>query len=288
MFLVTGSTGSTGRALVELLAGSGNAVRALVRDPAKAASLAMPNVEVVVGDLAIPQSVQRALEGVDKAYLLSAAHPQQVQLHANFIRAAMRSNVRHIVRHSVRGAAADSAVKICRWHAASQQELEESGIAWTHLQPVYNMQNLLKLARGIRTQRVLFAPMRQAALSMVDARDVAAVAAAILTSCGHEGKTYLVTGPEPLSFADAAVQLSQTLDMPVRYVDAAAEDARHALLKMGMPEWYVDDLLGFYAWYGSGAGAAVSNAVPQLTGKPGRTFRDFAEAHRLQFLAASD
>jgi len=207
-----------------------------------------------------------------------------VELHSNFIRAAQRSGVKHIVRHSVRGADADSPVKICRWHAASQQELEASGLAWTHLQPVYNMQNLLKLARGIRAG-LLAAPMKNGALSMVDARDVAAVAAATLTSAGHEGRTYLVTGPEPLSFADAAAQLAQALALPVRYLDAAPADARQALLKMGMPEWYVDDLLGFYGWYGSGAGAAVSDVTARLTGRPGRTFRQFAAEHQAQFLA---
>ena len=255
-----------------------------MRGPAKAAKLASPNVQVVVADLGVPQSLVRALDGVTKAYLMSSAHPRQVELHGNFIDAARQAGVKHIVRHSVRGADPDSALKICRWHAESQHALESSGIAWTHLQPVYNMQNLLKLARGLRATGVLAAPMKDAKLSMVDARDVAAVAAAVLTGGSHDGKTIAVTGPEPLSFAEAAAQLSQALGTPLRYVDTAPAAARHALLKVGMPEWYVDDLLGFYAFYSSGASAVVSDAVARLTGRPGRSFRQFADDHRAQFL----
>jgi uncharacterized protein YbjT (DUF2867 family) len=284
MILITGATGNTGRALVELLARRHTRVRALVHDPAKAADLAMPNVDVVIGDLAAPQSLSRVLDGVGKAYLLSSAHPSQVELHGNFIRAARQSGVRHIVRHSVRGADAGSPIKICRWHAESQRELESSGIAWTHLQPVYNMQNILKLARAIRSQGVLAAPMKDGAVSMVDARDVAAVGAACLTSEGHEGRTYVVTGPQGITFSDVASELSQGLDMPVRYVDAAAGNARAGMLTMGMPEWYVDDLLGFYAWYSTGASAAVSDVVRTIAGRPGRSFSQFVEAHRSDFV----
>jgi uncharacterized protein YbjT (DUF2867 family) len=286
MILVTGATGNTGRALVELLARRPARVRALVHDPAKAADLAMPNVEVVIADLGAPHTLARALDGVGKAYLLSSAHPRQVELHGNFIRAAKLAGVRHIVRHSVRGADADSPIKICRWHAESQRELESSGIAWTHLQPVYNMQNILKLARVIRSQGVLAAPMKDGAVSMVDARDVAAVAAACLTGDGHEGRTYLVTGPQGITFSEVALHLSQGLDMPVRYVDASAENARTGMLMMGMPDWYVDDLLGFYAWYSTGASAAVSDVVQTMAGRAGRSFSQFVAEHRSGFLKA--
>lgn len=254
---------------------------------AKAAGLfSIPNVEVVVADLAVPPSLPGVLKGVTKAYLLSSAHPQQVELHSNFIRAARRAGVKHIVRHSVRGADRASPVQISRWHAASQHELEASGMAWTHLQPVYNMQNLLRLAGGVRAKGVLAAPMKDAAVAMVDACDVASVAAVALTGDTHEGKTYVVTGPEALRFADAAAQLSDALARPVRYVDAAPSDTRLALMEMGMPQWYVDDLLGFYAFYSSGAGAAVTDTVVRLTGGPGRHFRDFAHRHRSRFMAA--
>jgi uncharacterized protein YbjT (DUF2867 family) len=225
----------------------------MVRNVAKATGLPA-GTEIVVADFGKPQTLPRILEGVDKVYLTSAPDPEQVTLHRNFIHAAAKAGVRHIVRHSVRGADENSPIKIARWHAASQGELERSGVAWTHLQPVFNMQNLLRFASSIRSQGAFHAPMRDGAMSMVDARDVASVAVEALTAAGgHEGHTYLVTGPEPLSFADAAHQLSAVLERPIRYVDVSPEQARNGMLGAGMPQWYVEDMLGFYAFYATGA-----------------------------------
>lgn len=286
MILVTGATGNTGRALVTRLAKLRVPVRALVRDRTSAADLEAAGVEIVVGDLAHPETLRPALAGISKAYLVTSADPQQVMVHSNFIRAAKQAGVNHVVRHSVRGASPHSPVKLGRWHAASQAELEESGMAWTHVQPVYNMQNFLRFAPTIRSQGAFYAPMKDAALSMVDAQDVAAVVAAVLTRSGHEGKTYVVTGPQALTFTDAARQLSDSLGRPVRYVDVAPEDARNAFLKLGMPEWYVDDLLGFYAFYSTGAAATVSDVVARLAIESSRSFSQFIHDYRFTFTAA--
>jgi uncharacterized protein YbjT (DUF2867 family) len=286
MILVMGATGKTGRELVKILAAMGVQVRAAVRDRAKAADMAALGVEVALSDLSKPETLAPLLEGVEKAYLVSPPDPQQVILHSNFIVAATKAGIKHIVRHSVRWAGDASPIKICRWHAASQKELEDSGIAWTHLQPVYNMQNFLKFAPSIQSQGSFYAPMKDGALSMVDARDVAAVAARTLTGNGHEGSSYVVTGPEALTFTQAAAQLSAALAKPIQYVNVDPAAARNLMLKTGMPEWYVDDLLGFYALYGTGAGAAVSDAVAKITGTRGRTFREFAEDFRAVILAS--
>jgi uncharacterized protein YbjT (DUF2867 family) len=286
MILVTGATGKTGRALVKRLVGLGVPVRAVVRDRAKAPELAAAGVEVAVADLAQPETLAPAVDGISKAYLMTAADPEQVLLHGNFIRAAKLAGIRHIVRHSVRGADSGSPVKLGRWHAASQAELEASGIAWTHLHPVYNMQNFLKFAPTIRSEGAFYAPMEDWALSMVDARDVADVAAAVLCGNGHEGATYVITGPEPVTFADAARHLSTALGQQVRYIDVTPQNARAAWLKIGMPDWYVDDLLGFYAFYRTAAGAVVSDAVARLTAQPGRSFLQFAQDYQLAFAGA--
>jgi uncharacterized protein YbjT (DUF2867 family) len=284
MILVTGATGNTGRPLVQQLVRMGMRVRAVVRNPAKAGDLAAAGVEIAVADLSRPETLGPALIGIEKAYLMTAADPQQVKLHSNFIRAAKQAGIRHIVRHSVRGADFDSPVKLARWHATSEKELEDSGIVWTHLQPVYNMQTFLKLAPTIQSRGAFYAPMKDAALSVVDARDVAAVAAAVLVNdARHQRKTYLITGPEPLTFADAAAQLSAAIGRPIQYVDITRENAGKGMQQMGMPEWYVEDLLGFYDFYSTGGGAVVSDVTPRVTGQPGRTFRQFAQDYRTAF-----
>jgi uncharacterized protein YbjT (DUF2867 family) len=284
MILVTGATGKTGRALVQQLVSTGIPVRAVVRDRTKAADIAALGVEIAVADLSKAETLASALVGIDKGYLMTAADPQQVMLHSNFIRAAKQAGVRHIVRHSVRGADLDSAVKLCRWHAVSEKELEDSGIAWTHLRPVYNMQNFFTFAPTIQSQGAFYAPMQDGAVSMVDTRDVATVAAAaLIDNSRYRCKTYLITGPEALTFADAAEQLSAVLGKPVRYMDIARENARKALLQRSMPEWYVEDLLGFYDFYSTGAGAEISDAVTRITGQPSRRFHQFAQDYRSAF-----
>jgi uncharacterized protein YbjT (DUF2867 family) len=281
--VVVGATGKTGREVARRLAARGVPVRALVRDRARAEDLAAAGLEIVVADLAKPETLPRALDGASKAYLMTAADPQQVTLHGNFIREAKRAGVEHIVRHSVRGADPGSPAKLARWHAASESDLEASGIAWTHLQPVYNMQNFLRFIPTIGTRSAFYAPMSEGAVSMVDARDIAAVAAAALTGEGHEGKRYVVTGPEALTFADAARHLSTVLGRPIRYVDLAPGDARRAMVEMGLAEWYVSDLLALYAFYCTGAGAVVSDVVPTVAGQPARTFLQFARHYSPQF-----
>jgi uncharacterized protein YbjT (DUF2867 family) len=145
------------------------------------------------------------------------------------------------------------------------------------------MQNFLRFAPSIRSQGTFFAPMRDGAISMVDARDVASVAVEALTAAGHEEQTYLVTGPEPLTFADAAQELSNVLGRPIRYLDVSPEQARTGMLAAGLPEWYAQDMLGFYAFYATGAGANVSDVVPRIVGRPARRFRSFVEDHRAAF-----
>jgi uncharacterized protein YbjT (DUF2867 family) len=286
MVLVTGANGRTGREVLKLLHSRGTPVRAMVRNDSKAVALPV-GTEVVVADLGKPETLPRALKDIDKVYLTSAPDPEQVTLHRNFIIAAVQAGVQHIVRHSVRAADENSPIKIARWHAASQGELERSGLAWTHLQPVFNMQNFLRFASSIRSQGAFHAPMRDGAMAMVDARDVASVAVVALTAAGHEGHTYSVTGPEPLTFADTAQQLSAVLERPIRYVDVSPEQARNGMLAAGMPEWYVEDMLGFYAFYATGAGAVVSDVVPRIVGRLGRSFREFVEDYRESFHAST-
>jgi uncharacterized protein YbjT (DUF2867 family) len=286
MVLVTGANGRTGREVLKLLLSRGTPVRAMMRDVSKATELPV-GTEMVVADLGKPETLPRALEGIDKVYLTSAPDPEQVTLHRNFILAAVQAGVHYIVRHSVRGADENSPIKIARWHAASQGELEQSGLAWTHLQPIFNMQNFLRFAPSIRSQGAFHAPMRGGAMAMVDARDVASVAVVALTAAGHEGNTYVVTGPEPLAFVDAAQQLSVVLKRSIRYVDVSPEQARNGMLAAGMPEWYVEDMLGFYAFYATGAGAVVSDVVPRIVGQPGRSFRAFVEDYRDTFHAST-
>jgi uncharacterized protein YbjT (DUF2867 family) len=145
-------------------------------------------------------------------------------------------------------------------------------------------------APTIRSEGVLYAPMRDGRVSMTDVRDIAAVAVTALTHDGHEGKTYEITGPEAISFGQAAERLSNAVHREVRYVDVALGTAREVLIARGTPDWYADAMVKLFEMLSAGAGAGVSNTVQEVTGKAPRAFddfaRDYADAFKGEFAGA--
>lgn len=282
LILVTGATGNVGSQVVKQLANKGAQLRALVRDPASASSIQAAGVDMVAGDFNQPETIASALMGVDRAFLLSPPDPQQVEWQNQFIDAAKGANVRHIVKLSVLGADEHSPVSIAKWHWRTEQHLKQSGLSYTILQPHFFMQNLLGFAPGIAAEGKFYAPMKQGRIGLVDVRDIAAVAVAALTEDGHEGETYAITGPESLSFADIAEKLSGATGKSVTYVDVPPDAARQSMLGMGMPTWYVDDLIRLYEVFSSGRGEWVTDTVAAVAKKQPISFdefaRDYAEA----------
>lgn len=284
MILVTGATGTIGSEVVKHLAAAGQKVRALVRNPDKASGLKGPNVELVKGDLADTKTLDAAFKGAEKLFLLTNGDPKQVELQHNAIEAAKRAGVKHVVKISAMGADANSQVSLAKWHAQTEKELKESGLKWTILQPHFFMQNMMMNAESIKKDGVFYACAKDGKMAMVDTRDIAAVSAKVLTTPGHEGKTYLVTGPEGINMSEAAAKLSAAIGKPVKYVDVPADQFKKSLLGFGMPEWFASDLTSMYAWFSMGQAGTPDPIVKQLTGSPGRTFdnfaRDFAAAFK--------
>lgn len=283
MILVTGATGKTGVDVVRGLAIVGAGVRALVRDAAKAPALRRPGVEVVVGDLGKPDSLQAALHGVDRVFLCSAADPRQVELQGNLVRAAKESGVQHVVKLSALGASLDSPVPFACWHAETEKQLISAGIPWTFLRPHYFMQNLLGLTTAIKAKGALSLPLKSAKFSLVDSRDVAAVAVETLTGAGHERKIYDVTGAEALSGADLAQKLAKATGKPIRYLDVSPGQAKTEMLAAGWPDWLATSMTALYGIFATGHAAAVSPIVEELTGYPPRTFDDWARENAAAF-----
>ena len=284
MILITGATGNNGRELVRQLAAAGQHVRALVRNPAKAAELKDPNVELAVGDFDQPATLDAALRGVEKAFLLTPVAEHFVEWQRAFIEAAQRAEVKHLVKFSGMGADSNVKAELLRLHNETDNLLRKSGVPFTILQPNSFHQNILSSADTIKTQGAFYWPLKNAAQSTVDIRDVNAIAARVFTSPGHEGNTYVITGPEALTFQQAAEKLSAVLGRDIQYVDVPLSAAADGMRKSGMPEWNVhavSELLGYFA---SGAAAAVTDSVPRLLGRPAISFEQFVQDHRAAFL----
>jgi uncharacterized protein YbjT (DUF2867 family) len=276
MIFVTGGTGTVGSQLVRELAASGQMVRVLVRTPEKARDIQGPGIEVVYGNLEQRETLLNALAGVERVFLLSADDPRQVELQGNVIETAQQAGVRHIVKLSAYTAAPDSRVSFARWHWQTEEQLKQSGLAYTILRPTLYMQNMVTLfGRSIATDSHFVLPMKDGKVGIIDTRDVAAVAAACLTRPGHEGQTYQLTGPEPLSFQQVARSLTTGLGRPITYIDPPAEAYQQALLSMGMPPWFGDALVALFGIYSTGAAALVTADVQQITGREPCSFDQF-------------
>ena len=283
MIVVTGATGNVGSALIEELAAMGGPARALVHTPEKVATVEREGVEAKVGDFGAPETLDAVLEGAERAFLLTPPDPRQPEWENNFIEAAERVGVRHIVKQSVLGADPDSPMRLGQIHGECERLLEESSMAWTFLRPNLFMQTTLTFAEQVAADGRFYAPLAEAKTSMIDVRDVGAVAAKTLTEEGHEGKVHELTGPEAISHRDIAQKLSKVLGKPVEHVEVSFEEARGAMIEMGMPEWLADALFELFEVRQAGYTAGVTNAVGQITGGEPRSYEGFARDYREAF-----
>lgn len=284
--LVTGATGTVGSKLVEKLAAAKAPARALVRTPEKAARIEQLGLETALGDLEQPETLRAALDGIEKVFLLSAPEERQAELQSNLIQAAKSAGgVRHIVKLSAVGVGSGlESISLGRLHRQTEEEIERSGIAYTHLRPNGFMQNSFMFAKTIRTQNAFYAPLGDARVSYVDARDVSSVAFTTLTEEGHENQEYEITGAEALSYKDMALEFSTALGKEVKHVEVPMDAARGAMLGMGMQEWLVNALTELFNYYGEGRADNVTDVVRKVTGKEPITFsqfvRDYAQAFK--------
>jgi uncharacterized protein YbjT (DUF2867 family) len=274
VILVIGGRSKIGSALIDELRARGEAVRALVR--AREAGASFPaDVEPFVGDLAATDSLEAAMAGVEKVFLLSSPHPDAVRWHRNAIDAARSAGVDLLVRSSIIGAGDESPAEFIDAHTQADRYLESSGVPYAILRPNLFLQNVPESTiPGIDAAGNFYANAGDARISMVDTRDVAAVAAVVLTQPGHTAAHYDITGPEALSYGDVATRLSAALQRDITYVAAPDDTIRDALLGYGLDAWFAEALVGLYQDYrrsgSDGYASTVTDTVRRLTGAPPR------------------
>lgn len=271
MILVIGATGTIGSKVVGQLRALDERPRALVRDRDKARRLLGEQVEPVVGDLDRPETIEAALAGVDRVFLLTTQSSRQPDWERAVIAAAARAGVAHLVKLSVFRADERSPLRFARQHWQAERALEQSGLAWTMVRPVFLMQNLRVMVRDA----AIYTAAGDGRVAMIDARDIAAVAVAALTTPGHEGKIYTLTGPEAVSFDDVANNLSQQSGKQIRHVRVSVDDVRAALESAGVTAWFADDMARLHAMLGAGYEDLVTDDVRVVTGSPAHTLAQF-------------
>ncbi len=264
MIAVLGATGTIGSHVANALAERGAEAIALVRDPSRPG----PPLPAIAADLTDTASLRDAINGADQLFLLSPHGPDQDLLETNAVEAAKAAGVRRIVK--VSGGAPSlgpngvSSTAIAHWR--SERRIEESGLEFQFLRPSFLMQNLLTMSRKAG---LLPAPMGQAPIAMIDARDVAACAVALLLDNEAPDQAWHITGPAPVTFKDAAAKLG------ARYVNVPPRLAAIALRRQGATPFDVDHALRMAAYFATGADGAPTDAVRRITGRAACSLDEF-------------
>jgi uncharacterized protein YbjT (DUF2867 family) len=280
--LITGATGNTGSEVVRQLLAAGQAVRVLAHSAESAKKLAA-GVETAVAEYDDSAGLDRAFAGVEAVYALTPVHQKQVEWMRRLIDTAKRAGVQRFVKLSGMTAGPDSPSALIRDHHATDEYLRRSGQRYTIVQPNSFMQNLLWSAASIKQQGAFYQPTGDARQSVVDIADVAAVVVKALTEPGHEGKTYVLTGPESLTYHDMAAKIAAAIGKPVNYVAVPPAAAEQSMLESGMPAWLAHTLVEFFSAVATGAYANVSGDVKKVLGREPAAFSDFLQRHLAAF-----
>ncbi|HCP00550.1 MAG TPA: hypothetical protein DIT35_03575 [Rhodospirillaceae bacterium] len=282
MIGVIGATGSTGAALVAALKKKGADFRCLVRDAALAAEKLGSDVELVQADLGDPASLKVGLAGCDKVFLLSGHSPVMVEQQMNAVNAAKAVGAAYIVKLSGGSfiTKENTPAKIGRGHWEIEEAIKASGLGWAFLRPGFFMQNFLNMAEMIKgTGKAMMPLPANVGLGMIDVRDTADVAAVILTSDGHAGQTYELSGPD-VSPSDAVAAISEAVGKEVEFVQVPMEGAIGAMKERGMPEWLIDHQSTLMGMAANGDMASYGNdLIERLAGHAPRTLADFSRDH---------
>lgn len=285
MILITGASGTIGGHVLRLLAEAGRPVRAMTREPARLAAPA--GVEVVAGDFTDETSLTTAFTGVTSAFLLSAPGPGVAGHDLAAVAAARATGVSRLVKLSAIGTGEDSALRTAGWHLPGERALRDSGLAWTVLRPSTFASNTLSWADAVRAGQPVPNPSGDGEQGVVDPRDVAAVAAAVLTadvnSGGHDGRTYTLTGPELISVPGQVAVLAELLGRPVPVANLTDAEYRELLTGYGLPEEFVSGALTGTAFVRAGGNAVVTGDVPAVLGRPAASYATWAADHLAAF-----
>jgi uncharacterized protein YbjT (DUF2867 family) len=276
--LVTGGTGKVGSEVIKALVKRNVGVRALVRE--QEASTTMPEgIEVSLGDLLDPVAVRKALDGVDKLYLLNAVVPDELTQGLIAYDLAKRLKLKQIVYHSVFKVEEFKDVPHFAAKLAIENALREFNLPFTIIRPNYFFQNDVSLKDALMNAGTYPMPLGTPGVSAVDTRDIAEAAAIALTSDGHLGKTYNLNGPEILSGKKIASIWSGLLGKEIGYpgedLDSFEEQTRKSA-----PSWSAFDIRMMFQGYLERGFVAENGDVATLTkllGHPPRRYENFAK-----------
>jgi len=286
MILVTGATSAVGKAVIKELLARKVLVRAFLRKPVDAAKLQAQGVEAFLGDMTKQASVAQALQGIESVYLITPVAEYLLETEGLWAQEGKKAGIRHLIKQSEIGADPQSLSPLLQYHGRAEDAIRTSGVPYTILRTLYFMQNFAPMyAHSIITRGMIYAPLADARMSYVDARDVGAVAARLLTKEGHQYQEYEVTGPEAITCTQLAEIFSSFLHTPVHYATISDEETEKALLGRYSP-WRARAVVTLLQFYRQGGGNLVTPVVDEVTGRKPCTAAAFISEHLQSFQAA--
>jgi uncharacterized protein YbjT (DUF2867 family) len=279
--LVTGATGNIGSEVVKQLLGTAPAVsiKAAVHSSQNVKKVKDGDrVKVIPIDYNESDTLREALKDVDKLFLLTPDVSNAPDLASNAVTEAKKAGIRHIVKQSVMGADLEADVGTMRLHRQVEEIIEQSGIPFTFLRPNEFMQNFINFhSPSIKGNNAFYIPLEDAKVSLVDVRDIASIAVqSLIDEDKHKNKTYLITGPEALSYHQVAEILSNTTGRKINYVNISDEEARAAMKEIGMNDWLINTVSELSEYFRKGKASEISPAVEEVTGNKPISFSQFA------------
>lgn len=288
--LLTGVSETIGSFLLEELMAQDMPVRVLMHPSEDVPDRCRTEItDLVVDALDDPASIQPALDGIHRLFLFSPPSLDQVARQGSVVEAVERAGRPiHLVTVSVVGAVpSDISLQLAQWQTVTEAQIRSTGLPATILQSQFLMQHLFCVAPSIRDDNLICGAFGTARLPLVDARDVAAVAATVLTTSGHENESYLLTGPQALSGQEIAAIFSAELARTIHYVDLPTEAYHEYLVGEGLPYWIAEDVTTFARAIRAGHVGQISPDTAALLGKPGRTLQQFVKKHAGVFRSSS-
>lgn len=279
MILITGASGKTGTEVARRLGAANVPYRVLVRSAEKGEPLAALGAEVALGDMAEDASVRKALDGISKAVLVMPNGEQQQAMETRFTDLAVEAGVKHLVYLSSIESVPENKNPITQMHVAVESHIRQSGIGWTLIRPSFFMQMFVSSAPAIRERGELVMPTGQGTVATTDLRDVAEVIELALTTAGHTGKSYELTGPELLTLGDCAARFTKVLGREVRHINPPLEQFAERLRTVGLPEWRVLAVCKEFEAIQRGIIDHTTPTVAELLGRPPRPLEQFIADH---------
>jgi uncharacterized protein YbjT (DUF2867 family) len=277
--LITGASGTIGSALVQDLKTRGVSFETMSSRPGLASR---------TGDFADPESLTKAFAGIDTLFVLLPLVPDKLGLARNVAAAAKAAGVKHIVRSSGAGADAHSPFALPRLQGQIDDLLSATGIPTTFLRPAGFMQNYATFQATQVMAGEIAAPHGDAKKSMVDARDIAAVAAVILLDPSkHVGKAYVLTSEDSQSEAETATVLGKVLGWPVRYQATSLQDTEAGMKQWGLPAEIQELMSSLHQVVAAGYAAGTTRDVETLLGRKPISVEQFARDYAKTWVRAA-